>query len=150
MTRWRVTCWTTGPLRGCVLNWTDSRRCRRPASMAARLWPNCCRSAGRGTCLRCARPSGSAGCRFSRKSGKPRVFLGAQLGGDVLAVRHMQQSGHLVDGVVLVGIQVAVGIGHLPHGLDEMDLLLVREVVVERAGEAVVVIRRMGRGRGQF
>jgi len=65
-------------------------------------------------------------------------------------VRHVQQPCHLADGVHLVLVQAGIGIGHLPHRLDEFDLLRLGEVVVEVAGEALVVVGGLGRVHGQL
>ena len=77
-------------------------------------------------------------------------FFRPELGADVLAVRHMQQAGHLADGVHLVLVRACVRVGDLPHGFNELDLLVLREMLVQLAGEALVVVGGSGGGCGLF
>lgn len=72
--------------------------------------------------------------------GAAHGLLGVQLGGNVFAVCHVQQAGHLVDDRVFVHVEVVVGVGHFPHGFHHRNLLRLGEAFVEQAGEAVVVV----------
>lgn len=47
----------------------------------------------------------------------------AELGGDGLFVGHMDELRDLADEVILVFVQGAVGVGHPPHLLDELNFL---------------------------
>jgi 5-methyltetrahydropteroyltriglutamate--homocysteine methyltransferase len=66
-------------------------------------------------------------------------FLGTHLGGDVVAVRDVQQFGDPAHQVVLARRDLGVRVGHLPHQLDHLLLLLLREVAVDQRSELEVI-----------
>jgi hypothetical protein len=76
---------------------------------------------------RAGRGAGAPALRLNAAPPSAGAGLGAHLGGDVVAVRHMQQFGDLAQHVLLVRADVRVGIGDLPHQLDHAQLLRLRE-----------------------
>ena len=65
-----------------------------------------------------------------------------KLGGNVLTMRHMQQTGNLADQMLFVLVKVGIGVGHNPQTFDQLNFLLLGTVIVQQRGEAVVVVAR--------
>jgi len=71
--------------------------------------------------------AGQALPKGGRADSAARRVAGTELRSDVGAVRHIQETGDLAHQVLLMGAQLGIGIGHLPHQLDHpLPLLLPR------------------------